>query len=416
MVHGELKPPSSRRAKRRSSSAAARRRATELRPRRGAAEGLPQQRQGGPPGLAHRGVAAGQAEAAQVGHPLERRGAAEQHLAAPHGAVRPVAGAVPGEAEDRPVAIPRLVIAHPVPGIASPQTVLRQAGGEVGVVVLHGEARQPGESGEALRGVAVHRRRRPAGGRVVGMEVVDQGRRPRLPEVEEVGHRRLEGGLRARVLHVAEVLRDEHLVAEAQGDGVLELGADREQRRRLASARRKRRQAQRQRRVAAGAAQQPRRAGDPAHHAVVGVAGDRPVVDQEAVGDAAQPFDRLVLGGDDGLLGEVAAGRHHRPAELRHQQVVERRVGEHQAELRLPRGHLVGDRRTRQARQQHDGCLGRRQQVGGRFIHRAQRAGGVEVGHHQRQRLGGALLAPPQLGHRRGVRRHRPPGGSRPAP
>ena len=73
----------------------------------------------------------------------------------------------------------------------------------------------------------------------------------------------------------------------------------------------------RQGREAARPAQQPHPARRDPGHAVVHVPLDGAVVHQEEVGDAAEPLQGPVLVRADGLVGQVAAGRHDREAAAR---------------------------------------------------------------------------------------------------
>ncbi len=89
---------------------------------------------------------------------------------------------------------------------------------------------------------------------------------------------------------------------------------------------------------------------DRAQHGVVGARLDRPVVEQEQVGDRAQSLERVLVGERDRIVGDVPARHHQRvdavagePRQIVEQQVVQRRRGEHHAEL----GQAGGDRRTR---------------------------------------------------------------------
>ena len=107
------------------------------------AEGAAQVAQGRPVGPVDGGLAAGQRNVGQVGQAPVAREIAQQELAAPDGAVGAVAGAVPADADDRPIG-----------------AVLGQAGGQVGVVVLHGHQRQAGQraaAGACSRAHAVDR-------------------------------------------------------------------------------------------------------------------------------------------------------------------------------------------------------------------------------------------------------------------
>jgi hypothetical protein len=101
----------------------------------GAEPGRDQVRQRHAPGLAHRGIAAGQGDRADAGHPLDARQVRDQDLPTPDGAVRAEAGAVPGHSDHRSAA-----------------AVVGQAGGDVGMVVLDRFRRRGPHSGHALGG------------------------------------------------------------------------------------------------------------------------------------------------------------------------------------------------------------------------------------------------------------------------
>ena len=79
-------------------------------------------------------------------------------------------------------------------------------------------------------------------------------------------------------------------------------------------------------RVAARAAQREPRADD----GVLAAAVDRPVVCEEHVGDSAEPLPRLLVVEGDRLVGAVAARHDERNADVGAEQVVQRRVREHQ--------------------------------------------------------------------------------------
>ena len=84
---------------------------------------------------------------------------------------------------------------------------------------------------------------------------------------------------------------------------------------------------------------------DHPHDGVVGARLDRAVVQEEEVGDVGEPRARVVVLVGDRLVGDVAAGHHERLPNVIHQQVVERRVRQHHAELRR-----AGRHRRRHAR------------------------------------------------------------------
>ena len=110
----------------------------------------------------------------------------------------------------------------------------------------------------------------------------------------------------------------------------------------------------RRRRVAARAAQHELAPADDAHHRIVDRPDDRPVVDEEQVGDrgragrAPRPrrwrWARRV---------SVAAGRDDGKAELAHQQVMQRRIGQQRTEPGIAGRDRRRDRSPCPA-QQHD--------------------------------------------------------------
>ena len=82
-----------------------------------------------PPGLPQGSLSSRQREGAQVRHPAEPRALDDQRLSSPQGAVRSQSGAIPGEPEHRP-----------------PEPVLGHARRDVGVVVLHLQERDGGDT------------------------------------------------------------------------------------------------------------------------------------------------------------------------------------------------------------------------------------------------------------------------------
>jgi hypothetical protein len=260
----------------------------------------------------------------QVPGAPEPRRAADEQLAAPHGPVRPVARAV----EDR---------ADGVAGLA----VLGQAGGQVGVVVLHADE---------LQALLLAR---PRGREVVRVQVVGHDLRRHGQQAPEVLDRLAERAERLQVLQVADVVAGPGAVAARQADRVLELRAAAKRRSRDAGGQRHRGGD-----VPAGAAQKQRAASGHPDHGVVRARLDRPVVDEEEVGDAGQSREGVLVAEGDGLVGDVAARHHERQPRVGQQQVVQRRVGQHQPQL----GHARRDGRRHRlaapAKRQHDRPLG----------------------------------------------------------
>ena len=97
-------------------------------------------------------------------------------------------------------------------------------------------------------------------------------------------------------------------------------------------------------------------------------------------------------GGDLRLVGEVAAGHHHRAIEAPRHEQVQRRGRQHEAERAQAGRDGVGERFGPVGAQEHD----RRLRAGGARlflgVDRAVAADDVEIGGHQRERLGVAAL------------------------
>ena len=156
--------------------------------------------------------------------------------------------------------------------------------------------------------------------------------------------------------------------------------------------------------LAAGAAQHER----PAHDRVVRAGLDRPVVDEEAVRDPGQPLQRILVAVRDRLVGHVAARQHERHAGVAEQEVVQRRVRQHHAEVGVRGRDRLGDRRPGPPPCDHDRAVAARQSLhlGRREVD--ERAGAVQVERHQRERPVLAPLARAQRGDR-----DRVPGAAR---
>ena len=119
---------------------------------------------------------------------------------------------------------------------------------------------------------------------------------------------------------VTDMLTDECLLPDRRRDGVFEVRPHRQGRGESV------RQHYRQGRIAPGAAQQQLPAGHQSHDRIVDMAADWAVVHQEQLGNTLQPPQRVLFIDADRLVGNVAAGGHHRPAQRLQQQVMERSV------------------------------------------------------------------------------------------
>ncbi len=188
--------------------------------------------------------------------PLEGGAFDAQQLAAPGRAVVAEADAVERQAEQRPV-----------------DAMLGRDRRDVCMVVLHGVQRQPA-FGSVLE--------REARAEEVGVQVVRDGLwRDVEHRAQVLGNldQRIAGGC---VVEVADVRRQERLVAAGDADGVLQPGAGGQHRRARAW------QLDRPRREAARTPDELRCAGGAdAQHAVVAAGDDVAVVHQQCVGDAS---------------------------------------------------------------------------------------------------------------------------------
>jgi hypothetical protein len=84
--------------------------------------------------------------------------------------------------------------------------------------------------------------------------------------------------------------------------------------------------------------------------------------DEDVVGDAREALARVVVAVGDRLVGDVAARHHERRRGVGRQQVVQRRVGQHHAELGAARGDRRRDGRVGAPRREHDRALAAREQ------------------------------------------------------
>src|SRR5207342_2028870 len=239
----------------------------------------------------------------EVAAALEGGQAGGQEFTAPDRAVGAVAGPVEGHPDHRPLF-----------------AVVGQAGGDVRVVVL-----------DAFGGQV--QLERVLGGQVLRVQVVRHDLRVDVEQPAEVLDALGERAQRLGVLQVPDVLRDKGVAPPGQAERVLQLGSAGQHGPREPGG-----DGEGLGDVAAGAAEQHRAAAEAPGHRVVGPDVDGPVVGQERVGDALQRVPGFVVAVDDRLVGDVSAGQNHRTGQRGEQQVVQRGVGEHDAELAVARG------------------------------------------------------------------------------
>ena len=143
---------------------------------------------------------------------------------------------------------------------------------------------------------------------------------------------------------------------------------------------------------------------DDPHHRVVARHVDGPVVVEYHVGESGQLLGGVVVGVTDGLVGTVGAGQHDRfrwgdpgAGHLCQQQVMDRRVRQHQADQRVTGSDSCGDRRVDSALQQHHwpGRTGQNRGFGRTDLGVAARD--LKVAHQDGEGLAAAGLALPQF-------------------
>ncbi len=156
--------------------------------------------------------------------------------------------------------------------------------------------------------------------------------------------------IRRIVVQVARMLAENRLPTAAQRESRFELSAHRKN-----GMRTRQGQFHRLRRVAAGPAYRQFSAIDDAGYRIVAADVDRAVMHQEHVGDVLQTLHGVIIFVGNRLLGPVAACHHQRnPVKIMQQQVMQRRIRQHDAEERVVRRHALGDGAADALCQEHD--------------------------------------------------------------
>ncbi len=145
--------------------------------------------------------------------------------------------------------------------------------------------------------------------------------------------------MRCRLFEVAHMLGNRGLPVLQQAKRRFQLGAHGQHGRRALEARRQRHG---RGRIAAGAAQQARHTRHHPRDAIVEAVHDIAVVHQEVIGDGRKPLARLRIIDALRLVAAIAGGQHNRPGKVFHQEMVERRIGQHEAQRRLAGGNARG--------------------------------------------------------------------------
>ena len=124
-------------------------------------------------------------------------------------------------------------------------------------------------------------------------------------------------------------------------------------------------------------------------------------MDQEQIGNAAEPLERLGFVGDNGLAAPIAAGGDDGKSEIAQQQMMERCARQHDAEGTIAGRDQVGQSRdaTRQTTQQYDWRRRGFERLLLGLQHLGQASRHVDRVDHQREGLARPMLAYTQLRH-----------------
>ena len=191
--------------------------------------------------------------------------------------------------------------------------MLRHAGRDVRVMMLHGDQREISLGGP-LYG--------PRCRQIAGMQIVYHGFGLDLEGLHQVSQRLAEKIEAGEVFEVAQMLALVNKTAARQSKDVLQMPAHGQQRRRIKW------QPHGERHKSAGAADQLRRTIDQRHYGVVAALQNLAVVHQKCVGDVPEPREGFVIVDRDGLFAEVGAGHHESlHARIRKKQMLQGCIG-----------------------------------------------------------------------------------------
>src|SRR5579872_555132 len=134
------------------------------------------------------------------------------------------------------------------------------------------------------------------------MQIADHGLRPKAVEAAEIFDGSLKGLAGFDGFEISDVLAEKDVVADGDGDRILQVSADGEQGRKFLG------NANAQRCVAASTAQNSGASAREAHDRIITGANDRPVMHQEMIGNVFQASGGFVVGNRNWFVTAVAAG------------------------------------------------------------------------------------------------------------
>ena len=159
------------------------------------------------------------------------------------------------------------------------------------------------------------------------MQIVSDDLRFRLVEARQIRDGAGEGVVRRLRRQIADVLTNEHIPLYAERDRVLEMRSDGENS--------PLRLTQRDRKwsVAPGTAQHHSSSGNDSKDRIVNVPNDWAIVDEKKIGNVTETFQGLVFIDANRLVAQISACGHNGKIQLAQEQMVQRRIGEHDAKI-----------------------------------------------------------------------------------
>ena len=250
--------------------------------------------------------------------------------------------------------------------------------------MLHGDAGQVGQVGQlgqnGVRDLSE-----------VGVQVVGDPFRSHPEQVEEAADALHLEVPHPRVRHFPDVLAEKGFVARQQAERIFHVAAQGQHGRGDFMGQRDGFGG-----IAAGATDEQGRVARDQDHAVVVAVVDGAIVEEEGVGQRTQVGPGVVIGAGDGLIPAVAAGHHQRAVQVPQQQVVQGRVGQHDAHRVQARGDGGAEVGVGTEEEQDDGRGGGSQGLGLSRGDAAVATHGRQIGHHHGQGFVRTLFALPQ--------------------
>src|SRR5215470_12858771 len=172
---------------------------------------------------------------------------------------------------------------------------------------------------------------------IAGMEIMSDDAGREIEQALEMADGLRPATVGALVAEIAQMLAEEHVPTPDEGKHALELTAAGQNRlRRLVA------EGDRQRHVAPRAAQDERRTVNASGDRVIAPHLDRTFVNQEEIRNATQPSYGVAVLVGDRLVAPVATGHDQWTIDALEEQLLQRCVRQHQAEMAELRGHALG--------------------------------------------------------------------------